>query len=436
MAHNKPSPLSSLAQGIAKGFEMGMRIKMMKEKQRKETTWKGIDFALQMGKSLHASGDKAGAAKIFNSIPDMLITVAPDKAQAEKQLSSWVFTADTIDRFTPALKDLQSITNQLNKGKINSAEATEAAFPIIGAISQATTKENKVEMDFTLSEFRGAQKRQLEKQETQRGEAQAQAKTQAGFESLLGTPPTPEAQLTQAKAPQGQKVPISPDVSLTGELPALPGVTEKPEQPSLVSPLSPEKRNRIAPLADIGTKEALTKALGIASEKPPKPIVPKTPDIFKQESTLRGQFSSASKEFGKITSSYGRILASGTDPSAAGDLALIFNYMKMLDPGSVVRESEFATAAATGSWGERLKAAGAKIARGERLSPVQRTDFMSRSKKLFGAADRKQKSLEKQYTGIAKRNNLDPANIIIDFRTPSAQPVTQGTSKFKVISVE
>ena len=36
-------------------------------------------------------------------------------------------------------------------------------------------------------------------------------------------------------------------------------------------------------------------------------------------------------------------------PDAAGDMALIFSYMKMLDPNSTVREGEYATAQDAGS---------------------------------------------------------------------------------------
>ena len=61
----------------------------------------------------------------------------------------------------------------------------------------------------------------------------------------------------------------------------------------------------------------------------------KEPFNFGDEDKLRDDFRSESKEFVKVRDAYGRILS--TDASAAGDLALIFNYMKILDPGSVVR---------------------------------------------------------------------------------------------------
>jgi hypothetical protein len=62
------------------------------------------------------------------------------------------------------------------------------------------------------------------------------------------------------------------------------------------------------------------------------------------ENKLRDDFLKGSKVFVDTKDAYTRIQDSASDPSAAGDLALIFNYMKMLDPGSTVREGEFATA--------------------------------------------------------------------------------------------
>ena len=122
--------------------------------------------------------------------------------------------------------------------------------------------------------------------------------------------------------------------------------------------------------------------------------------------------------------------ASATDPSPAGDLALIFNYMKILDPGSVVRESEFATAAATGAWGERLKAAGLMILEGVRLSPKMRADFLDRAGRLFKAQQGTQKTLINRYTKLSNRFGLNPQDVItetdvtIDRGLQTQQPIT------------
>ena len=72
---------------------------------------------------------------------------------------------------------------------------------------------------------------------------------------------------------------------------------------------------------------------------------------------------------------FGTIKNSAEKPTAAGDVAMVFAFMKMLDPGSVVRESEFATAANTGGLGERVRAQINRAVEGTRLDNTVRRDF-------------------------------------------------------------
>ena len=141
-------------------------------------------------------------------------------------------------------------------------------------------------------------------------------------------------------------------------------------------------------------------------EKPDKKTV------FDFKNSLRDDYNSASKEFLSVRDSFSRILELGTaEPSAAGDLALIFNYMKMLDPGSVVRESEFAVAAAAGGYGERAQAAVNQISTGERLSDNMRTDFQNQALNLYLSQLGFQQENENYYKDFAKNNNLEFSDI-------------------------
>lgn len=135
---------------------------------------------------------------------------------------------------------------------------------------------------------------------------------------------------------------------------------------------------------------------------------------FKQSMDLRKEFTKNSQQFVTQRDSYNRILASAEDPSPAGDLALIFNYMKVLDPGSTVREGEFATAQNSAGIPERVRAQYNKIISGERLSDKTRTDFVGRSGKLFNKALQTQKRRVKQFEGIARRAKLLPEDVILD----------------------
>ena len=151
------------------------------------------------------------------------------------------------------------------------------------------------------------------------------------------------------------------------------------------------------------------------------PDVKKTPDEpdpitlltgFEEETKLRKEFTASAKDFVKVRDAWSRIQASAKSPSAAGDLALIFNYMKVLDPGSTVREGEFATAAASAGIPDRIRAQYNKIVKGERLAPPQRADFVNRGYKLYQAQADQYQGLEDRYRTVSKDYGLNPDRVV------------------------
>lgn len=142
---------------------------------------------------------------------------------------------------------------------------------------------------------------------------------------------------------------------------------------------------------------------------------------FQRGSTIRNRYDRKTTEFAKVRDAYARIEASAKDPDPAGDLALIFNYMKMLDPGSTVRESEFATAENAGSVETRLWQTYNKIVSGEKLTVGQRKQFVGRAKALMGRADIQQKKdraeavrLGKQW-GVSEDQLFGPSVDVVDW---------------------
>lgn len=162
-----------------------------------------------------------------------------------------------------------------------------------------------------------------------------------------------------------------------------------------------------------GTPEYKDAMMGYMKSKRDATVAPSKSD----PAVLRKEFIGQSKDFVTIRDSYNRIKASVDKPSPAGDLALIFNYMKMLDPGSVVRESEFATAAASGSYGERIKAAVGKVMKGEKLSDAMRMDFVDRSNKLYKSQLDSHEKLKGEYDRISTGLGVEPSSVIIDYLT-------------------
>lgn len=134
---------------------------------------------------------------------------------------------------------------------------------------------------------------------------------------------------------------------------------------------------------------------------------------FQRENQLRNSYTQQSREYNDVRNSFGRISSIyGTPPSAAGDLSLIFNYMKMLDPGSVVRESEFANAASAGAYGDRIQAAVLRVMKGQRLNEDMRNDFYSRAQTLYKKTYDIQMNVANQYRGIAQDYGIDPERVV------------------------
>jgi hypothetical protein len=145
---------------------------------------------------------------------------------------------------------------------------------------------------------------------------------------------------------------------------------------------------------------------------------------FDDAAKLRTEYNRETQGFADVTDSYGRIQASIEQPSAAGDLALIFNYMKMLDPGSTVREGEFATAQNSASIPERVRANYNRMLQGERLSDVQRGDFADRASRLYRKAASLNQNRRGEYHDLARRLNFDPEQIFIERQVLDSGPVS------------
>jgi hypothetical protein len=140
-------------------------------------------------------------------------------------------------------------------------------------------------------------------------------------------------------------------------------------------------------------------------------------DINKMVVDARKEFTGLKpvKDFADVGFAYSRVVRSADDPSPAGDLALIFNFMKVLDPGSVVREGEFATAQNAGGVDERVRSLYNQVREGTRLTETQRADFVDRAGRLYGGAQEQYQSIADQYSEFARRAGLDPSLVIPDF---------------------
>ncbi|MFC6790571.1 hypothetical protein ACFQE0_13740 [Methylobacterium komagatae] len=151
-------------------------------------------------------------------------------------------------------------------------------------------------------------------------------------------------------------------------------------------------------------------------------VVASVPDRDKSteaEAKLRGEFTKQLGTFNDVQDGYRRLIAATEQREAnpnsispASDIALVFGYMRMLDPGSVVREGEYATAQNAGGVDDKVRNLYNKAINGEFLSDGQRQDFIDTAGRLYGQARQGAESVASRYSDLAKGQGLDEGRVV------------------------
>jgi hypothetical protein len=176
--------------------------------------------------------------------------------------------------------------------------------------------------------------------------------------------------------------------------------------------------------ADLGlttaqTNQALatTRKLGVETQKAALELqaikngVSDPKERFAQEEKIRKEWQVRSKMYGELQGTFSTLKASADSANGPGDIALITGFMKMLDPGSVVRETEFATARDTAGLFMQLQNRLQKAQNGQLLSPEQRKEYVALSQKYLDAAQTRAAQERKDLGIVVKNYNLNPQNV-------------------------
>ena len=206
----------------------------------------------------------------------------------------------------------------------------------------------------------------------------------AAAQPSLATIPTVQAQPGGSPLPPGAPPQVSPSLSPKA--------------------LTPSAAQVPAP----GTTAAPQLAPGITQ------LIPGQGKGFANEAELRKEFTAQAKPFIEIGQAYQKIESAALNPSPAGDISLIFGFMKILDPGSVVREGEFATAANAGGIDDKIRTMYNKALTGQRLDEKIRSDFLAQSRNLIESQRTLSQDLVDRYSTTATQYNLDPSRVTFD----------------------
>ena len=191
--------------------------------------------------------------------------------------------------------------------------------------------------------------------------------------------------------------------------------------------------------AQTGSALAQTKKLGVETAKAALELeaLKSTGGLdpaktFEQEEKLRKEFQGRTKVYGELGTTFNNIKSSAEAKNGPGDIALITGFMKMLDPGSVVRETEFATARDTAGLYERLLNTSQKLQSGQlfALDSKQRQEYVNLAKQYLDSAQKKAGEDKKALGVVVKNYRLNPDNVFgpetAETPAPSANSVTVG----------
>jgi hypothetical protein len=134
------------------------------------------------------------------------------------------------------------------------------------------------------------------------------------------------------------------------------------------------------------------------------------------EMKMADDYRAQSKEFGQAKSAHEQLTATlgSATTSPAATLAAATKFMKILDPGSVVRESELGMALAASGVLDRAANYVSTLQSGKKLTATQAADFKMVSNQMFDAAKKVQQMIDTDYQSKAKQYGLRPEMVTQD----------------------
>ena len=142
------------------------------------------------------------------------------------------------------------------------------------------------------------------------------------------------------------------------------------------------------------------------------------PDKLKREDEkeFRTMYSSSPivKSFNESQTNINKVIEGASRDDPAGDYGVIFGFLKILDPGSTVREGEFATVENSRGVSDSVRAIYNKVVKGDRLTEEQRRQFTEGAINGFQTQQASLDSYRDSIEQIAKRKGINQENVFID----------------------
>lgn len=139
-------------------------------------------------------------------------------------------------------------------------------------------------------------------------------------------------------------------------------------------------------------------------------------NVVANESQLRQQYDREIAPYRLAREGYQKVLQAAQTRTPAGDIALVFGYMKTLDPNSTVREGEQASVRNSGTIDQTIANLYNQLLSGQgSLTDQQRQQFLDSAGRQFATYETTAQGLNQRYGQIASSYGFDPSRIVQRF---------------------
>lgn len=129
--------------------------------------------------------------------------------------------------------------------------------------------------------------------------------------------------------------------------------------------------------------------------------------VAKAAMSFQNDYRAATKPSYARAQAYESMMQAAKDPSAKGDLTMVYSFIKALDPESVVREGEISLVNSNRSIPDQIKGYAQKLATGQNLLPEERQDLIRQAQTLTQTDYKRSRNDVKAYRDNAQRLGLD-----------------------------
>jgi hypothetical protein len=254
--------------------------------------------------------------------------------------------------------------------------------------------------------------------------AMDQDEQRAGLAAIADDPATP--------APVRSLIPLLRSGAIH-QIPAE-ALTPSPAKKYPVTVPGPDGR----PMEKLVTEDEMTQGVTVYREPKTPPRADLTPgQKFQYTRQLRNDFLRETAAAREMNTQY-QIMQSGLEAARKGDMAagsqaVLVTFQKILDPTSVVRESEYARSAAGQSLLARMEGAVARIAQGGAGVPVHELEaFGTLAQQFLVNAQKSALDTRAQVDAIAGEFGLDRDLITRDVTPEAPQQPAPGSSAYQL----